>query len=249
MDNSLSIKNLTVAVGATEVVRGFSLTIQPGEIHALMGPNGSGKSSLASAIMGHPEYRVVGGSLRLCDEDLLSLPIEERARRGFFLSFQEPPEVGGVGLGLFLKTIAVKVGGVTSDSEIPIRDLGLDDKFLTRFLNDGFSGGEKKKSELLQFLSRRPKFAIFDEIDSGIDIDSLRVVADTIKNAATAGTGVLLISHSPRLFSQIIPHRVHVLVEGGVAASGGPEIIASLEASGYGIFSRVGRAAEPVSVA
>lgn len=245
MDDNLSIRNLIVTVGSKTVVRDFSLAVHPGEVHALMGPNGSGKSSLACAIMGHPEYRVTNGSVRLGGEDLLLLPVEERARRGLFLSFQEPPEVGGVSLGTFLKTIA---GQHDASDDTDVRGaLGVDDKFFLRFLNEGFSGGEKKKSELLQFLSRRPKFAIFDEIDSGIDIDSLRVVANTIKNAAAAGTGVLLISHSPRLFSQIIPYQVHVLVEGSVAATGGPEIIHSLENSGYGIFSRVGRAAEPAS--
>ncbi|HLC99973.1 MAG TPA: Fe-S cluster assembly ATPase SufC [Patescibacteria group bacterium] len=242
MDNALSINNIFVVVGGKEVLKNFSLTIRPGEIHALMGPNGSGKSSLACAVMGYSEYHVTNGSVSLCGENLLSLAVEERAKRGLFLSFQEPPEVGGIGLGSFLKIIAGQHD--ETDHDAVRKSLGIDQKFLLRFLNEGFSGGEKKKSEILQFLSRRPRFAIFDEIDSGLDLDSLRTTADIIQNAADGGMGVLLISHSPRLFLQIIPHRVHVLVEGRVAATGGPEIIQSLENSGYGVFSRIGRVAE-----
>src|SRR3989338_8867505 len=242
MEYSLSVKNLTVTVEDKEVVKDVNLEIRPGEIHALMGPNGSGKSSLAYAIAGHPEYKVTNGKISLGDIDLLTLAPEERAKAGLFLSFQEPPEVGGVSMRVFLNVIKTGIGSLEMA-------LGISDSFLDRFLNDGFSGGEKKKSEILQFLARKPKFAIFDEIDSGLDLDSLQVVADIIQSAAVGGTGVLLISHAPRMFSRIVPHRIHVLINGIIAASGGAEIISSLEKSGYDVFYHVGKFPEIVSVA
>ncbi|MBI2122512.1 MAG: Fe-S cluster assembly ATPase SufC [Candidatus Sungbacteria bacterium] len=250
MEHSLIIKNLTVAVGNKEVVKDVNLEIRAGEIHALMGPNGSGKSSLAYAVAGHPEYKVTGGKILLGGTDLLLLPPEERARAGLFLSFQEPPEVGGVSMNIFFKTIAAeKQEAEITNQEALISRLGLQNSFLQRFLNEGFSGGEKKKSEILQFLARSPKFAIFDEIDSGLDVDSLQAVANIIKNAAAEGAGVLLISHAPRLFSRIVPHKIHVLMGGRVAVSGGPDIVASIERSGYGIYSSSSNLAEIASVA
>lgn len=250
MGNSLTIKNLSVAAGDKKVVNDVNLEIRAGEIHALMGPNGSGKSSLAYAIAGHPEYKVTGGKILLGDINLLQLPPEERAKAGLFLSFQEPPEVGGVSMSIFLKTIAGKESSIKNQvlrnfatendiSSSVLSKLGLQDAFLQRFLNEGFSGGEKKKSEILQFLARKPRFAIFDEIDSGLDVDSLQVIADTIKRSADKGTGVLLISHAPRLFSRIIPNMVHVLMDGQIAVSGGMEVIAYLENSGYAVYSSI----------
>ena len=249
MEYSLSVKNLTVTVEDKEVVKDVNLEIRPGEIHALMGPNGSGKSSLVYAIAGHTEYKVTNGKISLGDIDLLTLAPEERAKAGLFLSFQEPPEVGGVSMRVFLNVIKTGIGSLYTGIRSLEMVLGISDSFLDRFLNDGFSGGEKKKSEILQFLARKPKFAIFDEIDSGLDLDSLQVVADIIQSAAVGGTGVLLISHAPRMFSRIVPQRIHVLINGTIAASGGAEIISSLEKSGYDVFYRVGKFPEIVSVA
>lgn len=240
MENLLTIKNITVAVGDKKVVNNVNLEIRVGEIHALMGPNGSGKSSLACAIAGHPEYKVTNGKILLGDTDLLSLPPEDRAKAGLFLSFQEPPEVGGVSMNVFLKTIAVdKELGIRNyelwknQSQAVLSKLGLQELFLQRFLNEGFSGGEKKKSEILQFLARKPKFAIFDEIDSGLDLDSLRSVGEIITKAVKDGAGILLITHSPKIFDYIRPNRIHFLLAGSIAASGGMESIHKLQEEGY----------------
>lgn len=241
----LRIQNFSAAVGDRTVVHDFSLTIHPGEIHALMGPNGSGKSSLAYAIAGHPEYRVTRGNVRLGDTDLLALKPEERAQAGLFLSFQEPPEVGGVSMRTFLTQIKnskknSEVEPHYKNIEIPIesslKNLRLEQPFLSRFLNEGFSGGEKKKSELLQFLARKPKVAIFDEIDSGLDLDSLAATAQILNDAARRGAGILVISHTSRLLERLSPTKVHVLVSGRVVVSGGSEVLQALESQGYGAF-------------
>jgi len=237
-NNLLAIDNLVVRVNDKEVVRDLSLTIRPGEMHALMGPNGSGKSSLAHAIAGHPEYRVVSGSMRLGEMDLSPLKPEERAEAGIFLSFQEPPEVGGVSMRTFLRTISQEVEPQDCEGLTPIvAKLGLQQTFLSRFLNEGFSGGEKKKSELLQFLARKPKFAIFDEIDSGLDVDSLQSAARIIGEARDGGAGFLVITHAPRLFSYLNPDYVHVLIQGKRVVLGGREVVDMLEKSGYGAFA------------
>jgi len=225
------------------VVENVSLHVRSGEIHALMGPNGSGKSSLAYAIAGHPEYAVVNGSIRLGEKDLLPLKPEERAEAGLFLSFQEPPEIGGVSMRTFLKVITppskrleVEPHNDAGSTSI-VAKLGLQATFLSRFLNEGFSGGEKKKSELLQFLARKPKIAIFDEIDSGLDVDSVAAVAQILKDAATEGTGMLIISHTPRLFERLSPTRVHVLLAGRIVASGDNGMLKMVEAQGYSAFA------------
>lgn len=241
----LNLKNLMVRVGDKEVVQDFSLTIHAGEIHALMGPNGSGKSSLAYAIAGHPEYQITKGSVMLGNVNLLELSPEKRAEAGLFLSFQEPPEVGGVSMSTFLQMISANHPiGHAERSEASRQDdmrnilsqIGLHDNFLQRFLNEGFSGGEKKKSELLQLMARKPKIAICDEIDSGIDLDALKSVAKILRNEAKRGAGLLLISHSPRLFELLPPNFVHVLLKGKPVASGGKEILKKLERGGYKEF-------------
>lgn len=235
--NNLVIKNLAVVVEGREVVKDFSIEIKPGEIHALLGPNGSGKSSVAYALAGHPTYEVKQGSAVLGGENLLSLPPEERARKGLFLSFQEPPEVGGVGLSTFLRVIsAPETGNGGGKHAVVLPALGLDRSFLSRFLNEGFSGGEKKKSEMLQLLARRPKIAILDEIDTGLDRDALSGVVGLLRQAADEGAGLLLISHALPLFEKLRPDFIHVLLGGMVAASGGAEIIGQLEANGYSPF-------------
>ncbi len=234
MESAFIVNSLKVCVESREVVKDFSVVIRPGEIHALMGPNGSGKSSLAYAIAGHPEYRVTAGSARLGDIDLLALKPEERAHAGLFLSFQEPPEVGGVSMRTFLTTITPRdkvpnYGGPTSI----VAKLGLEESFLSRFLNEGFSGGEKKKSELLQLSARRPTLAILDEVDSGLDVDMLKSVAKIISDARETGTSFLVITHTPQLLSYIHPDRVHVLIQGKCVASGGREILAELDKDGF----------------
>lgn len=233
----LNIENLAVYTGDKEVVKDFSLTIQSGEIHALMGPNGSGKSSLAYAIAGHPEYRITGGSAMLGDTDLLALLPEKRAEAGLFLSFQEPPEVGGVSMSTFLHMIASASQDAEKDFKRILPEIGLHDHFLRRFLNEGFSGGEKKKSELLQLVARKPKIAICDEIDSGLDLDALKSVAKILRSEADRGAGLLLISHSPRLFELLPPDFVHVLLKGRLVASGGKGILEKLERGGYREFA------------
>lgn len=232
------IKNLTVSVSAKAVVQDFSLTINSGEIHALMGPNGSGKSSLAYAIAGHSEYQITNGGVTLDGMDITKLSPEKRAEAGIFLSFQEPPEVGGVSMHTFLQMIAPKGIRKPIDPKSTLEELGLQDNFLQRFLNEGFSGGEKKKSELLQLIARKPKIAICDEIDSGLDLDALKAVARVLKQQARQGAGLLLISHSPRLFELIEPNFAHILSQRQLVASGGCEILEILAKKGYCAFNR-----------
>ncbi len=239
---SLNIQNLTIYIGDKKVVQNLSLAIHAGEIHALMGPNGSGKSSLAYAIAGHPEYRITGGSVMLGGVNLLALLPEKRAEAGLFLSFQEPPEVGGVSMSTFLQMIASNqhtneiLHFVQDDIRQMLPEIGLHDNFLQRFLNEGFSGGEKKKSELLQLIARKPKIAICDEIDSGLDLDALKSIAHILQAEAKRGARLLLISHSPRLFELLPPDFVHVLLKGKLVASGGVEILEKLESRGYKEF-------------
>lgn len=234
---SLNIENLAIHIGEKEVVRDFSFVIRSKEIHALMGPNGSGKSSLAYAIAGHPEYRITKGSVMLDRVNLLELSPEKRAETGLFLSFQEPPEVGGVSMSTFLHMIASSGEESPKDFKNIFLQIGLHDNFLQRFLNEGFSGGEKKKSELLQLMARKPKIAICDEIDSGLDLDALKSVAHILRDEAERGAGLLLISHSPRLFELLPPDFVHVLLKGKLAASGGRELLGTLTKEGYKAFS------------
>lgn len=234
---SLNIQNLTIHTSDKEIVQDFSLMIQAKEIHALMGPNGSGKSSLAYAIAGHPEYHVTHGSVMLGDINLLALSPEKRAEAGLFLSFQEPPEVGGVSMSTFLQMIAPATKDGPKNFKTILPEIGLHDSFLQRFLNEGFSGGEKKKSELLQLVARKPKIAICDEIDSGLDLDALKSVAKILRGEATRGAGLLLISHSPRLFELLPPDFVHVLLKGKLVASGGRELLDTLAEEGFQAFS------------
>ena len=245
---SLIIPNLSIRVAEKEVVRDLSLSIGSGEVHALMGPNGSGKSSLAYALAGHPEYLITCGSAMLDSvdpvrgktsngADLLALAPEKRAEVGLFLSFQEPPEVGGVSMSTFLQMIGLgEDKGTRREPKDILPEIGLHASFLSRFLNEGFSGGEKKKSELLQLIARRPKIAICDEIDSGLDLDALKGVAQVLRGEAEHGTALLLISHSPRLFELIKPDFVHILLAGRLAASGGLEVLEKLEQGGYKDF-------------
>lgn len=226
---SLVINNLSVEAGGREVVKNVSFRIGRGEIMAIVGPNGSGKSSLAYAIMGHPEYRVLHGSAYLGATNLLALAPEERARAGIFLSFQEPPEIGGITVKSFLRA----VGGAASDYKSVLSGFRIDELFLARFLNEGFSGGEKKKSEILQLFACRPTFAILDEIDTGLDIDSLSAIPEILRGLTRAGTGILVITHSTKFLGALSPDQVFLFSNGEIIETGGEEIISRLEKSGY----------------
>ena len=240
----LQIEDLRVQVDGKPILNGFSLEVSEGEIHALMGPNGAGKSTLAYAVLGHPRYQVTGGRIRFRGEDVTKAPCDERARRGLFLGFQHPVTVPGVSIANFLLT-AVRAAGRSSDGKEPtVKEfrrrlkekmalLGIADGFLVRPVNDGFSGGEKKKLEILQMLVLSPVMAILDETDSGLDIDALRTVSNGINAHAGPGVGILLVTHYQRLLNFVKPHRVHVLVDGRVVRSGGADLALELEARGY----------------
>ena len=235
----LSLRDVKVAVNGTEIVKGFSLDVHAGERHALMGPNGSGKSTLASALMGHPSYQV-SGQILLDGAPLQDLPPHERARAGLFLGFQYPVAVPGVQVATFLRAAVNARRGV----EVPIRDfrkemqaafkaMGVPAEFAGRYLNDGFSGGEKKRLEILQMLMLEPRFALLDETDSGLDVDALKVVSEGIRLAAGDDAGVLLITHYQRILTHVQPTHVHVFVKGRLVKSGGPELAAYVEQNGY----------------
>lgn len=245
---TLSIKDLHVSVetdtGAKEILKGLTLDIDSTETHAIMGPNGSGKSTLAYALAGHPRYEVTSGSVTLDGEDVLEMSVDERAKAGLFLAMQYPVEVPGVTVTNFLRTAKTAVDGEapklrtwTKDLSQSMKNLRMDPEFASRSLNEGFSGGEKKRHEILQMQMLKPKFAVLDETDSGLDVDALRVVSEGV-NAAKENSelGVLLITHYTRILQYVRPDRVHVLVNGRVAESGGPELADRLESEGYDRF-------------
>ncbi|GBD10380.1 Vegetative protein 296 [bacterium HR23] len=236
----LQIEDLHVAVEGKEILRGVSLALYPGEVHALMGPNGSGKSTLAYAIMGHPKYQVTQGRILLKGEDITSATADERARKGLFLAFQYPVAVPGVTLFNLLRT----AGRALRGQDLPvvqfrrrIREqanlLKMDESFLQRYVNEGFSGGEKKRAEILQLTVLQPTVAVLDETDSGLDIDALRVVAEGINAFASPANAILLITHYQRILRYVRPRFVHILAEGRIVRSGGPELAEELEARGY----------------
>jgi Fe-S cluster assembly ATP-binding protein len=234
------IEDLHVSVEDKPILRGVNLAVNQGEIHALMGPNGSGKSTLANALMGHPKYRVNQGRVLFQGEDVLSLTPDERARKGLFLAFQYPIAIPGVSLGNFLRaaTRAVHGPGMTAGAfrrELmdKMKLLKMDPAFAARYVNDGLSGGEKKRAEVLQMAMLNPKIAVMDETDSGLDIDALRTVAESVNAIHNSEMGVLVITHYQRLLNYIKPEFVHVLVQGRVVKSGGYELVEQLEAEGY----------------
>jgi Fe-S cluster assembly ATP-binding protein len=248
MPSVLEIDKVGVQVADKRVVQEVSLTIRQGEIHALMGPNGSGKSSLSYAIMGHPKYKIVSGDVRLDGVSLLPMTATERARHGVFLALQYPVEVSGVTLFNFLRNSysAIKQGGKDDVKSlapiIPFRKLvqakvdllKVDSAFTARYLNEGLSGGEKKRSEILQMSIMEPKIAILDEIDSGLDIDAVKIVAETLNRLMGPQLGLLLITHYIRILQFVQPEFVHVMADGKLVAEGGPELAKKLEEKGYG---------------
>ena len=246
--STLEIKDLHVTVetehGPKEILRGVTLTINSGETHAIMGPNGSGKSTLAYSIAGHPKYTVTKGSVTLDGEDVLAMSVDERARAGIFLGMQYPVEVPGVSVSNFLRTAKTSVTGEAPKLRTWVKDvkeamanLRMDPAFAERNLNEGFSGGEKKRHEILQMELLKPRIAILDETDSGLDVDALRIVSEGVNRAKEAtDVGVLLITHYTRILRYIKPDFVHVFVDGRIAEEGGPELADRLEAEGYDRF-------------
>jgi Fe-S cluster assembly ATP-binding protein len=244
--STLEIRDLHVSVegAADEILKGVDLTIESGQTHALMGPNGSGKSTLAYSIAGHPKYVVTRGSVLLDGEDVLSMKVDERARAGLFLAMQYPAEVPGVSVSNFLRTAATAIRGEAPKLRTWVKEvndsmtaLGMDRAFAERNVNEGFSGGEKKRHEILQLGLLKPKFAILDETDSGLDIDALRVVSDGINQVRETGVGTLLITHYTRILRYVRPDFVHVFVAGRIVQEGGPELAEELESSGYERFT------------
>ncbi len=244
--SELVIKNIQVSVEDTEILKGVNLTIKSGEVHAVMGPNGTGKSTLAYALMGHPKYKITQGEATLDGRDLLDLNPSERSKLGLFLAFQYPVAVPGVSVANFLRTAinAHRKGQNPEDKGISIPDfrkklkekmalLDMDESFAGRYLNDGFSGGEKKRVEILQMATLDPKFSILDETDSGLDIDALKIVAHGINTINNKDQGILVITHYQRILNYITPDFVHVMLNGRIVESGGPELALRLEEEGY----------------
>jgi len=244
--SNLEIKNLHVSIEEKEILKGLSLAIKQGEIHAIMGPNGTGKSTLAYTLMGHPSYKVTEGEISFKGRNVLELEPDERSRLGMFLAFQYPVAIPGVTVANFLRTAvnARRRAENPEDKGIPIPEfrkllkekmamLRMDQNFAGRYLNDGFSGGEKKRAEILQMATLKPEIAILDETDSGLDIDALRIVADGVNALMNRDLGVLVITHYQRLLNYIKPDFVHVMLAGRIVESGGPDLALHLEEKGY----------------
>ena len=248
MSKVLTIENLHVAIDGKEILKGVDLTIRQGEVHALMGPNGSGKSTLSYALMGHPNYDVTEGTATIDGADLLAMEADERAKAGLFLAFQYPTSIPGVTVANFLRHAVSNVRNperLEGHDLMPMRDfrkelrsemdeLGMDAEFARRYLNEGFSGGEKKRAEILQLAMLKPAIAILDETDSGLDIDAVRIVSEGINRVIAKGeTGVLVITHTQRFLKLIQPQFVHIILGGKIVERGGPELVDRLEREGY----------------
>ncbi|MEI7567020.1 MAG: Fe-S cluster assembly ATPase SufC [Opitutaceae bacterium] len=238
----LEIKNLHISIGDKAIVKGFNLTIKPDEVHAIMGPNGTGKSTLAKAIAGHPSYTITGGDVILDGKSILAMQPDERARSGLFLAFQYPSEIPGVSIANFLRAAVqarmaegeeLDASGYYKKLYSKMDLLKIDRKFTSRAVNDGFSGGEKKRCEILQMAMLEPHFALMDETDSGLDIDALRIVADGVNTLRSGPLGILLITHYQRLLDYIVPDFVHVMYDGRIVKSGNKSLALELEAKGY----------------
>jgi Fe-S cluster assembly ATP-binding protein len=252
----LEIRNLHVQAEDKQILKGVDLTVRPGEIHALMGPNGSGKSTLANAIMGHPSLEVTEGQILFGGEDITEADTDERARMGLFMAFQYPVAIPGVTITKYLRMVMNAHREARGEADISLKDfrktveaamelVNVPREFSSRYLNEGFSGGEKKRLEILQLALQKPKLAVLDETDSGLDIDALNVVAHGVNTVATgADMGILIITHYQRILHMVTPTRVSIMFDGRIATEGGPELVDRLEAEGYaGIREEVGAAA------
>jgi Fe-S cluster assembly ATP-binding protein len=237
----LRIKDLHVSIEDTEILRGIDLEIDAGEVHALMGRNGSGKSTLANVLMGHPTYEITDGTIEYLGEDLIEMEPWERARAGVFLSFQYPQAVPGLQVGNFLRKSVQAIRGDDAPGARDFRaelntvmsELDVDKQFLGRYVNDGFSGGEKKRFEILQLLLNKPRLAVLDETDSGLDIDALQTVAKGINAATSSETGCLIITHYQRILDHVKPSHVHIMIDGKIVKTGGADLALEVEAKGY----------------
>jgi Fe-S cluster assembly ATP-binding protein len=240
----LEIRNLHASIGDQEILKGVDLTVNPGEVHAIMGPNGSGKSTLANVLAGRPEYTVTQGSVQYQGQDLLAMPPEQRAREGIFLAFQYPVELPGVRAWQFLKAAVDAQRQHRGLEEMSARDFNkllqdkvqqveIDPELVKRNVNEGFSGGEKKRNEILQLALLEPRLALLDETDSGLDIDALRIVAEGVNRSRRPDNAIVVVTHYQRILNYITPDQVHVLVEGRIVRSGGPALALELEARGY----------------
>jgi Fe-S cluster assembly ATP-binding protein len=240
----LKIENLTANVGDKQILKGISLTVNPGEVHAIMGPNGSGKSTLAQVIAGHPGYEVTGGSVTYEEQDLLELDAEVRAQQGIFLAFQYPVEIPGVSNAYFLRAAYNEIRKARGEDEVDpmefldimarkLKVVEMDEAMLQRSVNAGFSGGEKKRNEILQMAVLEPKLAVLDETDSGLDIDALRIVAEGVNKLKRPDNATIVVTHYQRLLNYIVPDYVHVLAQGRIVRSGGKELALELEEKGY----------------
>lgn len=241
---SLKVENLHVSVEDEKIVKGVDLEIKPGEVHAVMGPNGSGKSTLCKSLMGNPVYNVDKGKITVDGEDVTEEETDERAREGLFLAFQYPAEVSGITVQEFLKEAidsrreeegkeAMKQADFKEHLQEKLDLLDMDEEYVRRYLNEGFSGGEKKRNEILQMAVLEPKYAILDEIDSGLDIDALRTVSDSLNKLTTEDRGLLMITHYQRILNYVEPDHVHIMIDGEIVESGGPELAHKLEDEGY----------------
>jgi Fe-S cluster assembly ATP-binding protein len=241
----LEIRGLRANIAGKEILKGLSLSINRGEVHAIMGPNGSGKSTLANVLMGNPSYEVTGGEVLFHGKPLMEMTVDERARAGLFLAFQYPVAIPGVTVAKYLRMIVNAHREARGEREIKLKDfakttqaamemMDIPREFSSRYLNEGFSGGEKKRMEMLQMALLEPKMAVLDETDSGLDIDALRTVADGVNRLAGPSMGVLIITHYQRILHMVRPDRVHVLYQGRIVKSGGPELVEQLEEKGYG---------------
>ncbi|WP_434752008.1 Fe-S cluster assembly ATPase SufC [Paenibacillus amylolyticus] len=242
MTTNFVIEGLKATIEGKEILKGINLEMKGGEIHAIMGPNGTGKSTLASALMGHPKYEVTDGTVTLDGEDVLDMAVDERARAGLFLAMQYPSEIAGVTNSDFLRSAINARRGEGNEISLikfirqmegKMKELDMNPEFAHRYLNEGFSGGEKKRNEILQMMLLDPKIVVLDEIDSGLDIDALKIVADGVNAMKSEERGFLIITHYQRLLNYITPDYVHVMMQGRIVKSGGPELAQRLEAEGY----------------
>lgn len=237
--STLEIKNLWAKVPEKDILKGVDLVIKTGEVHAIMGPNGTGKSTLSSVVMGHPKYEVTTGDIVLDGESMMDMKVDERARKGLFLAYQYPAEVPGVTNSDFVHAAMKAKGDNTSIYKFAInydkacKELKMGSDFANRYLNEGFSGGEKKRNEILQMKMLKPKFAILDEIDSGLDVDALRIVGENVSSMVNENFGCLLITHYQRLLDYIKPDYVHVMINGKIVKTGGSELIEKIDREGY----------------